>query len=81
MVSPGLQPPHPPENPCGLPVFRPQGLTFPFPPTWTIKLQVGDGTWSAQRGAVVRVAATEGALFALVVEAERLEAQRYLARL
>lgn len=81
MVSPGLQPPQPPENPFGLPVYRPQGLTFPFPPGWVIKCQVCDGTWSAERGATMRCAASEGALYALVIEAERLEAQRFLARL
>lgn len=81
MVSPGLEPPYPPENPLGLPIFRPEGLRFPFPPGWTVTYHVASSAWSAEKGPMIRCAMTEGSLFALVREAEAEQARKLMARL
>lgn len=75
MQSPGLEAPHPQENPFNLPIYRPMGLTHRFPPGWDIKVLVEDGNWSAAKDTRYLMAPTEGALHALVMESERRRAQ------
>lgn len=76
LASPGIEAPRPPENPSNLPIFRPRELRFNFPEGWDIKIQMADGTWSAEKDSRLFTSNTEGGLFALVMDSERRRARR-----
>jgi hypothetical protein len=71
MFSPGLEAPHPPEFPLGLPSYITPRLTRRFPAGWTITLQVADGSWWAMKDTRMLTHPTEAGLHALVVASDR----------